>query len=102
MRDLDTSSSATDSVDLRAHCQTRYFKGHDRYPLWCEITRQCLARGPGPANLLKPEDIQDQIDVWIDEATADSKLEEGKEELKAFCEFSNRVSDATKDLRSVV
>ncbi len=52
--------------------------------------------------MLKPEDIQDQIDVWIDEATADSKLEEGKEELKAFCEFSNRVSDATKDLRSVV
>lgn len=73
-----------------------------KYPIWCDDPAQCLNRGFIPTNLLKPEDIQAEIDKWIEKATAHLEPEEGKEALKAFYDKQKRVSDQIKDLRSVV
>jgi hypothetical protein len=90
-------------ADLSAFCRTRYFKNGERYPLWCDSPVECLKRGLIPTNLLKPEDIQGQIDEWIDAAT--SYLEpDGSvmDEIKAFFDYKRKVSDKIKDLRSIV
>jgi hypothetical protein len=89
--------------DLSIFFRGRYFKKNgDRYPLWCDDPVQCLKRGFIPTNLLKPEDIQSEIDAWIDRATEKLRPKEDIEELEVFLEFKKSISDKIKDLRSIV
>lgn len=89
--------------DLTTFCRTRYLKKNgDIYPLWCDEPAECLKRGYITTNLFKPEDIQADIDEWINRATAPLEPEEGKDELKAFYAFKKVISDKIKDLRSVI
>ena len=55
-----------------------------------------------PANLLKPEDIQTEIDDWISQATEASRPQDDIAALEQFLEFKKSVSDRIRDLRSVV
>jgi hypothetical protein len=56
-----------------------------------------------PTQLLRPEDIQSEIDDWIERATSPREpVDGGKEELKKFYDFKKRVSDRIQALRSVV
>ena len=56
--------------DMTVYFRSRYLKKNGgKYPLWCDIPAQCLERGFIPTNLLQPEDIQEEIDDWIDQAT---------------------------------
>jgi len=82
----------------------RYYKKNgERYPIWCDDPAQCLQRGMIPVHLLRPEDIQKEIDDWIEKATSPHEPKDGgKSELKKFYDFQKRVSDRIKDLRSVV
>jgi len=81
----------------------RYLKKNgEKSPLWCDNPAQCLRRGYIPSHLLKPEDIQAEIDGWIDEATTHQKPKEDIEKLEKFLEFKKSVSDRIKDLRSVI
>ena len=68
------------------YSRSRYHKkSGDRYPLWCDDPAQCLRRGMIPANLLRPEDIQVEIDQWIEQATGPDEAGAGdREKLKAF------------------
>ena len=89
--------------DLSVFSRGRYLKKNgDKYPLWCDDPSECLARGYIPTHLLKPEDIQREIDEWLKRATSALEPESGKEELKVFYDFQKRVSDRIKDLRSIV
>ena len=89
--------------DMSVFFRGRYLKSNGvKYPLWCDDPAQCLQRGFIPTHLLRPEDIQREIDDWIERATAPLEPEGGKEELKAFYEFQKRVSDRIKDLRATV
>ncbi len=89
--------------DLTAYRRGRYFKKNgERYPLWCDYPAQCLKRGFIPTHLLRPEDIQGEIDEWIEAATIDLKPTDDFKKLEEYMEFKKRVSDKIKDLRSIV
>lgn len=104
LKDLDGYDSDDEMDDRSAYWRGRYYKKNgERYPLWCDDPAETLRRGLIPTNLLRPEDIQNEIDAWIETATKPREPESGgKEELKKFYDFQRQVSDSIKDLRSIV
>ena len=89
--------------DLSVFFRGRYYKNNGiRYPLWCDDPVQCLKRGLIPTNLLKPEDIQEEIDEWIKSATDDLRPKDDIEQLEQFLEKKKKISDKIKDIRSVI
>ncbi len=88
---------------MTVFCRSCYIKNNNlHYPLWCDKPAECLERGMIPTDLLCPEDIQQEIDNWIETATNPLEPDEGKEELRQFYDFQKRVSDRIKDLRSTI
>lgn len=103
LEEFDDYDQDEEREDMSVFFRGRYFKKNgDKYPLWCDKPAECLRRGFIPTHLLKPEDIQNEIDEWLEKATADLEPEDGKEAYKLFFEFRKRVSDRIKDLRSTV
>ena len=103
LKEFDQYDNDEDREDMSAYWRGRYTKkSGERYPLWCDDPEQCLRRGMIPTHLLRPEDMQGTLDIWIERATRPIEPEGGKEELKAFYEFQKRVSDRIKDLRSII
>ena len=101
---LDTYGKDEDREDMSVFSRGRYLKKNgEKYPLWCDDPAQCLKRGFVPTHLLRPEDVQAEIDEWIEKATAPLEPNDGgKDELKSFYDFKKRVSDKIKDLRSII
>ena len=92
-----------DREDMSVFFRGRYIKKiGEKYPLWCDEPARCLERGFIPTHLLKPEDIQSEIDDWVETATAPLEPDGDKDELKAFYAFQRSVSDKIKDLRAIV
>jgi len=88
--------------DMTVFYRSRYVKKNGvRYPLWCNDPTECLKRGFIPTDLLKPGDIQDDIDKWLDTATKKLKPE-NMDELEEFFNNKKKVSDKIKDLRSII
>mgnify|MGYP000896495175 CR=1 FL=1 len=103
LKEFDRYDWDADREDLTVFCRSRYYnKSGDRYPLWCDSPSQCLERGMIPTDLLRPEDIQREIDDWIDAATKPMEPDDGKDELRQFYDYKKQVSDRIKDLRSTV
>jgi hypothetical protein len=105
VKEFDQFDSDTDLEDMSAYWRGRYYKKNgERYPIWCDDPPQTLHRGFIPLQLLRPEDIQGEIDDWIKDAVSQYEPKEGSgmEELKNFFNFRQRVSDKIKDLRAVV
>jgi len=103
LKDFDNYEDDADREDMTVCCRGRYTKKNgDRYPLWCDEPAQCLRRGMIPTHLLRPEDIQAQIDKWIDDATAELKPRDDFAALEWFLEMKKRVSDRIRDLRATV
>lgn len=105
VKEFDQFDSDTDLEDMSAYWRGRYYKKNgERYPIWCDDPAQTLHRGFIPLQLLRPEDIQGEIDDWIKDAVSQYEPKEGSgmEELKNFFNFRQRVSDKIKDLRAVV
>jgi hypothetical protein len=91
-----------ESDEQFVYCRGRYFKKNgQRYPLWCDQPIECLKRGMIPTNLLRPEDIQNEIDEWIKVAT-DNNKPQNPEKLETFFNWKKSISDKIKDLRSVI
>jgi len=89
--------------DMSVFYRGRYIKKNGgKYPLWCDDPAQCLKRGFIPTHLLKPEDIQNEIDEWINRATDDRRPKDDFEKLEKFLVFKKEISDKIKDLRSIV
>ncbi len=105
LKELDKYDKDEDRENLSIYWRGRYFKkSGDRYPIWCDDPAECLRRGMIPTHLLKPEDIQGEIDNWIEQATAPLEPPEGsgKDEMRKFFDFNKGISDRIKDLRSVI
>jgi hypothetical protein len=103
IKEFDRYGGDQDQPDLSVYCRTRYVnKNGEKYPLWCDDPGECLRRGYIPTHLLKPEDIQDEIDDWVKKATAPLEPNGGWDELKAFFDYQNKVKSRIKDLRSIV
>jgi len=103
IKKYDNYNKNEDLKDMSVFYRGRYLKKNgEKYPLWCDDPAQCLNRGFIPTHLLKPEDIQNEIDDWLEKATAPLDPEDGKDEIKAFFDFKKGVSDKIKDLRAIV
>lgn len=103
IKQLDNYDKDEVREDMSVFFRGRYIKKNgDKYPLWCDDPAQCLERGFIPTHLLKPEDMQSEIDGWLEKATAALEPEGGKDQLKAFYDFKKSVSDKIKDLRAIV
>lgn len=103
IKEYDNYDHDEDREDMSVFFRSRYTKKNGaKYPLWCNAPDQCLKRGFIPAHLLKPEDIQGEIDNWLEKAVAPLEPEDGKDEIKAFYDFKKSVSDKIKDLRAIV
>lgn len=51
--------------------QARWTNKGRRYPVWVDSPLECWKRGFIPLRLLRPEDIQQEIDDWIEKALAE-------------------------------
>ncbi|KYJ87608.1 DUF262 domain-containing protein [Sulfurovum riftiae] len=103
LEEFDSYDNDEDRDDLTVFFRGRYLKKGTKYPLWCDIPSQCLERGLFPTYLLKPTDIQEEIDKWVDLATAPMKPKNGgMDAIESFYQLKKQVSDKIKDLRSIV
>lgn len=102
LKDLDEYDGDADMEDQTVYWRGRYYKKNgDRYPLWCDDPYRTLQRGFIPTQLLRPEDIQSEIDAWLDEALEPIKAEATTAELiQSYFEKRQKVSDTIRDLRS--
>lgn len=76
-------------------CRTRYLKDGQKYPLWADSPKQSLIRGCVPIQLFRPENIQSEIDEWIDKATKGNKTEPKDEN------FPQKIEQFYKDKESL-
>ncbi|RDK89213.1 DUF262 domain-containing protein [Marinirhabdus gelatinilytica] len=81
--------------EITIFCRTRYLKKGQKYPLWADSPKQSLKRGFVPTHLFRPEEIQSEIDSWIDEAT--KHLEPKDSEPDALSKFK-KYTKFQKDL----
>jgi hypothetical protein len=104
LKPLDEFGGASEMEDHAAYWRGRYYKKNgERYPLWCDDPAQTLRRGLIPANLLRPEDIQGEVDAWIKKALEPVQAQPGDSAgIEAYYQKKQKVSDAIKDLRAVI
>ena len=103
IKQFDDYDMDEEREDMTVFFRGRYVKKNgDKYPLWCDNPAQCLKRGFIPTHLLKPEDIQSEIDEWIENATAELRPRDDIEKLEQFLEHRKAISDKIKDLRAIV
>lgn len=76
-------------------------KNNQMYPLWCDNPQECLKRGMIPAYLLKPEDIQKEIDEWVNQATSNNKPNDPNK-FESFFQHLHAIKNKIHDLRSVI
>jgi hypothetical protein len=53
-----------------------------RFPMWVDRPSECWRRGYIPLRLLRPEDMEDEIDRWIEEALPDDAPRTAERELR--------------------
>lgn len=63
------------------YIRSRYIKNRKLYPLWADVPSDCLHRGCIPTDLLKPIDMANEIDTWIEKATQSFEPQEGEEDF---------------------
>ena len=103
LEEFDSYDKDEERENMTIYSKGRYYKKNGaKYPLWCDEPAKCLERGFIPTHLLKPEDIQEDIDIWIEQATKDLEPEGDKKEFKKFYDSQKRLSDRIKDLRSTI
>ena len=83
IQQFDNYDKDEDREDMSVFFRGRYMKKNgEKYPLWCGEPAQCLKRGFIPTHLLKPEDIQSEIDEWINAATEEMRPHDDIEKLE--------------------
>lgn len=103
IKQFDDYEKDEEREDMSVFFRGRYYKKNGiKYPLWCDDPAQCLKRGYIPTHLLRPEDIQGEIDEWIKNATDELRPKEDIEKLEKFLEFKKAISDKIKDVRAIV
>ena len=103
VEEFDEYDKDEEREDMSVFFRGRYVKRNgDKYPLWCDNPAKILQRGFIPTHLLKPEDIQSEIDEWIKDATEQLRPTEDFEQLEKFLGYRKSVSDKIKDLRATV
>ena len=104
LKALDEYDGDAEMDDHTVYWRGRYYKkSGGRYPLWCDDPARTLKRGFIPTQLLRPEDIQGEIDQWIKKALEPIQAETSEPSaLQAYYEKKQQVSDVIRDLRAVI
>lgn len=63
--EFDNYDDSIEFDEITGYCKTRWPKNGKTFPLWADKPEDCFKRGLIPSNLLKPGDIQVEIDNWI-------------------------------------
>lgn len=71
------------------HGLARWEKNGAKYPLWVDNPRECWERRLIPLRLLRPEDIKDEIDAWIESAMLDDE----QDKFSLYKQISNLISE---------
>jgi hypothetical protein len=90
-----------------AWCEPRWTNARGKtMPLWADDAENSFERGCIPFDLLKPPDVADEIDSWIDQATCQYKPESGIEDyerkLKNYYDLQRKISDTIKQYRETI
>jgi len=75
--------------------QARWEKNGTRYPVWTDSARTCWERGLLPIRLLRPDDIKDEIDQWIEAAIPDDV----SDKFSVYKQLSRLISDLRTKVR---
>lgn len=94
-------------AETEIRCIPRWLNNNrDRMPRWAEAPDQCLLRGMLPTSLLRPGDIANEIEHWLDQATRPLKPKPTDEDaftkLEQFSEFKKTVAGVIATLRERV
>jgi len=82
------------------YIRSRYIKNGKLYPLWADIPAECLYRGCIPTDLLKPIDMANEIDIWIEQATHNFEPKEGEEDFMMKFKQYQAMKDKVKTIIS--
>ena len=87
-------------------CQKRSFKNNQRRPLWADLPKESLMRGCVPFQLFKPENIQSEIDKWIELSLKDNMPNPTDEDyttrLQLYYEDKEALRDEIIKLRETI
>jgi uncharacterized protein with ParB-like and HNH nuclease domain len=86
--DLDPQPNEDDQQwedNINVICQNRWEskRSGKRMPVWADNSEECFKRGLIPFELLKPEDINSEINKWIAEAMDYKKPKNGSEDFES-------------------
>lgn len=68
---------------------------YPRYPIWVDDPRECWSRGFIPITLLRPEDMEDVIDQWVEKAIPDNATDK----FQAYKSLKKIVNDLRTKVR---
>ena len=75
--------------------QARWEKNGTRYPVWTDSARYCWERRLLPIRLLRPDDIKDEIDQWIEAAIP----EDVSDKFAVYKQLNSLISDLRTKIR---
>lgn len=75
--------------------QARWQKNGKRYPMWVDEAKECWSRSFIPIRLLRPEDIHDEINQWIEETISDVE----SDKFESYKALSALISDLRTKVR---
>jgi hypothetical protein len=75
--------------------QARWQKNGVRYPVWADNAKDCWQRGFIPLRFLRPDDIKDDIDKWVEQAIDGSD----GDMFKAYKTLNALISDLRTKVR---
>jgi hypothetical protein len=75
--------------------QARWSKNGSRYPIWVDDPRECWSRGFISITLLRPEDMEDVIDLWVEKAIPD----DATDKFQAYKNLKKIINDLRTKVR---
>jgi hypothetical protein len=78
-----------------AYGQARWSKNGSRYPMWVDDPKECWRRELIPIRLLRPEDIREEIEEWIEKAIPGDV----DDRFKSYKDISQVISDLRTKIR---
>lgn len=104
--EFDNVDDSLTYEEVTGYCQTRWLKKNKLFPLWADKPDECYQRGLIPSNLLKPGDIQKEIDTWIDKALhadmPDKTVENFMEKFESFYKKKEVLKGKIIELREII
>jgi hypothetical protein len=75
--------------------QARWDTNGARYPVWVNNPKECWSRGFIPITLLRPEDMEEMIDQWVEKAIPDDT----SDKFQAYKNLKKMINDLRVKVR---